>query len=316
MELSSVLRRVRALVERAEHPDTPAPEAAACRAKADEFMEKYAIQEWEALKSGGATGLRPDKIKIDIGEEGDPFLQRIAHFVNIIANYSRCQSIWMRGSGRKGYRSEFCWIYGYQSDLRYFELLYTTLYLHLSGAMFPKPDPSLTMAENAYAFREAGLNWIDIAFAWGWYEVDRKEGEPRNMYRNRESGERVSWHASVGKIKKAALKEYARRGETPLRIPPAATLNFRYNAVDGYVARMEQRLREQMNKRGVGTEIILRDRSQNIAAAIAEDFPELTSTNRATTRFNAAAYARGQAHANTASLSPEAGASAKKGIEL
>jgi hypothetical protein len=306
MELSNVLRKVRALVERAEHPDTPAHEAKLARETADRLMEKYAVEEWEALK-GSATGLKPDKIKIDIGEEGDPFLQRLAHFVNVIADYARCSSIWMKGSGRKDYRKEYCWVYGYESDLRYFELLYTTLYLHLSGAMFPKPDPALTMAENAYAFREAGLNWIDIANAWGWYEVPREDGEPRNMYKNRETGERVSWHASVGKIKKAALAEYKRRGETPLRIPPAATLNFRYNAVDGYVARMEQRLREQMRKRGVGAEIVLRDRSQNIAAAIAEDFPVMGHSARAATRYNAAAYARGAAHAETASLSPEAG---------
>ena len=314
MELSDALRKVRALIERSEHPDTPAGEAASCRAKADAIMEKYAIQEWEALKSGGATGLKPDKIKIDIGEEDDLFLDRMAHFVNIIANYCRSQSIWMKGSGRKGFRKEYCFIYGYQSDLRYFELLYTTLYLHLSGAMFPKPDPSLTMAENAYSFREAGLNWIDIAFAWGWYEVPREEGEARNVYVNRETSERASWARSVGRIKKAALEEYARRGETPIKIAPAASLNYRYNAVDGYVARMEQRLREQMNQRGVGTEIILRDRSQNIAAAIAEDFPSLSSAKRAATRLNEAAYARGVAHANTASLNPEAAGADRKGL--
>ena len=138
MELSSVLRKVRALIERAEYPDTPAEEAITARETADRLIEKYAVEEWEALKSGGATGLRPDKIKIDVGEEGDPFLDRIAHLVSVVANFCRCQFIWMKGSGNKFIpRSEYCVVYGYQSDLRYFELLYTTLHLQLAGAMFP-----------------------------------------------------------------------------------------------------------------------------------------------------------------------------------
>jgi hypothetical protein len=309
MELSSVLRKVRALIERAEHPETPAPEAAQCRATADKLMEKYAVEEWEALKSG-KTGLKPDKIKIDIGEEGDPFLEKMAVLVNVVANHTRCSSVWMSGSGRKGYRKEYCWVYGYESDLRYFELLYTTLHLHMAGALLPAPDAALTMGENAYNFRQAGMNWIETALAWGYYEVARLDGEARNMYKNRETGDkRYTWHQSVGKIKKAALAEYAARGETPPRIPPSAALNFRYNAINGYIARIGQRLREARAQRGVGTEIVLRDRSQNIAAAIAEDFPLMSHSKRTDTRFNAEAYARGTRHANTASLNPEAGTS-------
>jgi len=307
MELSSVLRKVRALIERAEHPDTPPEEAASCRATADRLMEKYAVQEWEALRTG-KTGLKPDKIKIDIGEEGDPFLERMAMLVHTVALHCRATSVWMQGSGRKDFRKEYCWVYGYESDLRYFELLYTTLHLHMAGALLPSPDPALTMGENAYAFRQAGLNWIEIAVAWGWYEVPRMDGETRNVYRNRDKGEaRFSWHASVGQIKKAALAEYAKRGEKPPRIPPSAALNFRYNAINGYIAKIGQRLAEARRQRGVGTEIVLRDRSQNIAAAVAEDFPALSTAKVADTRYNAEAYARGVRHAATASLNPEAG---------
>jgi hypothetical protein len=307
MELSNVLRKVRALIDRAEHPETPPQEAATARATADRLMEKYAVEEWEALKSGGATGLKPDKIKIDIGEEGDPFLERMAMLVNVVASHCRATSVWLQGSGRKGYRKESCWVYGYQSDLRYFELLYTTLHLHMAGALLPAPDPSLSMGENAYNFRQAGLNWIEIAVAWGWYEVERRDGEARNMYQNRDKGdERFSWAKSVGRIKKAALAEYAARGEAPPRIPPSAALNFRYNAINGYIAKIGQRLREARAARGVGAEIVLRDRSQNIAAAIAEDYPTLGHAKAETTRYNAEAYRRGVNHAATASLNPEA----------
>jgi len=315
MKESDALRKVRALIERAEHPETPKAEADQCRATADRIMEKYAIEEWQALKANATgTGIKPDKLKIDIGEQGDPFLDRMAHFVNIVANFCRCSSVWMKGSGYKDYRKEYCWVYGYPSDLRYFELLYTTLHLHMAGALFPKADPTLTMGENAYALRNAGLNWIEIATAWGWEEVARRDGEARNVYVNRETGERKPWSGCVGKIKKAAMAVYTARGETPPRIPPAAVFNFRLNGINGYIDRIGQRLREQAGKRGVGTEIILRDRSQNIAAAIEEDLGQLTYSSRKSTRFNPEAYARGVGHANTASLNPEAGHESRKGL--
>jgi len=316
MELSKALERVRQLIEKAEAPiaegATPAEaeatriEQASARKLADKIMADYAIQEWQALKTGGATSAKTDRIKIDVGDGGDPFLERLAALVNVVALHCRCVSIWMKGSGIKDYRKEYCWVYGFQSDLRYFELLYTTLHLHMAGALLPSPDPALTMNENAYTFRQAGLNWIEIAVAWGWYEVPREPGEARNMYRNRETGERVSWARSVGRIKKAALAEYAKRGETPPRIPPSAALNFRYNAINGYIAKIGQRLREARSEVGSGAEIVLRDRSQNVAAAVAEDFPNLSSAKADTVRFNPEAYARGTRHAATASLNPEA----------
>ena len=209
MELSSVLAKVRAAITLAEDPRTPPEEADNARKFADRLMEKYAIEEWEALKTG-QTGLKPDRVKIDIGEEGDPFLEKMAVLVNVVANHCRCSSVWMSGSGRKGYRKEYCWVYGYESDLRYFELLFTTLHLHMAGAMMPSPDPALTMAENAYNFRQAGLNWIEIALAWGYYEVERRDGEARNMYRNHNDATEVryTWSKAVGRIKKEALKEY------------------------------------------------------------------------------------------------------------
>ena len=68
MEMSAALRKVRSLIERAEHPSTPKQEAdAACSQRADSMMEKFAIEEWQAMQKG-QTGLKPSRIKIDIGE--------------------------------------------------------------------------------------------------------------------------------------------------------------------------------------------------------------------------------------------------------
>jgi hypothetical protein len=317
MELSSVLRKVRALVEKAEHPETPKAEADACRAKADKMMEKYAIEEWQAMQKAD-KGTKPTRIKIDIGEGDSGFLSQTALLVNIVADYCRCSSVWMAGSGVRGLipgRQEYCWVYGYESDLRYFELLFTTVFLHVSDLIFPKPDPSLSRGENIRELRNGGLNWNEIAEAYGW-RLQARNGS-KTTYRDKDSDEVATWSKVVGKIKSDYAKEIKSRGEEPFTLGRggAGNANFRHNSINGYLTRLRQRLQEQAGRRGTGTELVLADRTQNITAMMAEDFPEMKTARNKTAKYNPEAYARGVRHANTASLAPEAGAATRKGLQ-
>jgi hypothetical protein len=305
MEQSKALGKVRALIERAEHPSTPKAEADLCRARADKIMEDYAINEWQLANATG-IGTKPERIKIDIGRPDSMFLSETASLVNIIATFTRCRSMWMKGSGW-GSKEEYCWVYGYESDLRYFEMLFTTIYLHMSGAIFPAPHPEKSVGVNAYEMHNAGLNWYDIAQAYGWTETDRAEGEPQHMYLNKGTGERASWAKTIGRIKAAYNKEVKARGEQPFRIPPNGSENFRRNAAAGYLVRIRQRLDEQLNRRGTGAELVLKDRSQNIADMIADEHPDASVESARQFRFNGAAYGRGVRHANEAALNPQAG---------
>lgn len=312
MELSKTLKTVRALVAKAESLEAAGDndsmnEALACRERANDLMDKYGLEEWELLKDGTDKSFKPERIKVDIGAADSPFLGETSTLVNVLSKFCKCSSIWMKGSGSVHYeREEYCYVYGYASDLRYFELLFTTIYLHMTETIFPKPDLSKSLGENAYELHHAGLNWGDIAQAYGWIFTESREGEPKYMYRHRETGERASWGKTVGRIKAAYAAEIKARGEEPLRIPPSGSLNYRYNAVQGYVHRIAQRLREITAKRGTGMELVLADKSQNIAAALAADFPKVKMEKSRDLNYNAEAYARGVRHANTASLSPEA----------
>jgi hypothetical protein len=318
MELSKTLERIRGLVAKAESLEAAGDpesmnEATACRERADGLMQKYAVDEWQLLKDA-PTGVKPTRIKVDIGEAGNPFLSEGSTLVNVVAKFCKCSSVWMRGSGVKGFREEYCWVYGYESDLRYFELLFTTLYLHMSGTIFPRPDESKSLGVNAYELHNAGLNWFDIAQAYGWEEVERRDGEARFMYRNRATGERVSWSKSVGRIKAAYTAEVKARGEQPLRIPPAGAENFRRNAAQGYLHRISQRLRQIAGGRSSGAELVLADKSQNIAAMIADDYPETEMLSARRLSYNPEAYARGVRHANQADLNPAAGAAPRTAL--
>src|SRR5215469_928431 len=181
MELSKVLEQIRALITKAESVEASgdplqANEAIVCRQKADERMQKFGVEEWQAMQREPVK-IKPGRIKVKIGEAGFPFMSEMATLVNIVAKFCKCSSVWMAGSGW-GDKKEYCWVYGYESDLRYFELLFTTLFLHMSGAIFPKPDPNKTLEQNAYELHNAGLNWFDIAKAYGWYQVPPESHEP------------------------------------------------------------------------------------------------------------------------------------------
>ena len=330
MELSSVLRRVRAMIAMSEAPiaegATPEERAAAereqanARKMADELMSKYAIEEWQAMQKAPKS-FKPTRIKVDIGKHDSEFLNETATLCNVVASFCNCTSVWMRGSGyfwgKDNQREEYCYVYGYESDLRYFELLFTTLYLHMVGAIFPAPDPTKSIGENAYDMRNAGLNWIEIAKAYGWREVPRWDGEPKNVYVNdNDHGipKRVGWSQAVGQYERAYRKVVKANGEEIVRIPPNGARTYRYNAASGYLSRISQRLRMIKDQRGTGTEVMLRDKSQNIAALVMDSHPDMSTNAARQVNYNADAYRRGTRHANTASLNPEAGAGSTPAI--
>jgi len=318
MELSRALRTVRAMLAKAESLEELGDahslhEAQLCREKADKVMQEHGEQEWLAAQAADKA-FKPDRIKIDLGAARSLFLSEVATLCNVVAQFCNCRSVWMEGSGyywdEQHQREEYAWVYGYESDLRYFELLFTTLYLHMSGAIFPKPDQTKTLEENAYDMRNAGLNWIEIATAYGWREVPREEGEPKNVYVNAsDPTKRVGWSTAVGRIAAAYQREIKKRGEEAIQIPKNSTaaLTYRMNAARGYLTRIKQRLTEIKLRRGTGTEIMLRDKSQNINALIDENHPTMRHNDARNIKFNAAAYERGTQRANEAELNPSAG---------
>jgi hypothetical protein len=318
MESDKILERIRGLISKAESLEADGSEHAineanACRERADEMMQKYAVEEWKVMQAApAASRAKPTRIRINLGEGNNDFLADISTLVNIVAKFCKCSSIWMQGSGFgiQGHQ-EYSWVYGYESDLRYFEMLFTQLHLHMLGAIFPKPDPTKTLGENIYELHNAGINWVEISAMYGWYPVTSMPGEPNHMFLNRNTGDRLSWNKSIGKLKASYRAEAARRGEAPVRLTPKT---YQRNAVQGYINRISQRLREIAGHRGTGTELVLADKSENIAAALAEDFPKSKMTSARKNKYDPTAYRRGVAHANTAALNPQAGASPRSAL--
>jgi Protein of unknown function (DUF2786) len=328
MELESALRKVRGLIAKAEHEGTPPIEAAEAQRLADEIMRKYKLDQAKLDASRPAEDrIKAEKTEVPLVRYDSDLLPRMANLAVYVAEHCDCK---IRCYWR--YDSEGVWharVYGYQSDLRYFEIVYTELRLHMVGVLRPAIDPNKSVELNAYTLHNAGMNWFDIAKSEGWEETPSRPGEAKFMYYNPRTGQRQAWKDCIGKYKFAYQREVVRRGEQPVKIRPGGMNNYRVNAAYGYVRRIDQRLREiREHRQQVGNALAL------IVDAVEElyrqDAPkpsnQITASNTTTGRrgrtpkikeipYNAEAYEAGVRQANTASLNPAASNNPAKEIQ-
>ena len=142
-EEARVHHKVRALLAKAEST-TFAAEAEACTAKAQELMERYAIDEvmlaGDRPASGRATSMR---VRIEA-----PYARPKAVLLSAVARNNRCRTVYDRGYG-------FSTVFGVASDLWAVDLLYTSLLVQAGVAMQREE-------ERSRGFRHAFL----LAFAY------------------------------------------------------------------------------------------------------------------------------------------------------
>lgn len=312
MELDSVLDKVRKLIERAERADTPAAEAVACQEKADALMQQYKIEEDLLDKSRPAADrAKPTHILVALAPDMD-IVGWVADLAVHVATHCECD-IRRYSVHRDGtYHSK---VYGYPSDLRYFEILYTTLRLHMLGALRPGVDLNKTVEENAYALHNAGYNWFDIAKLYGWTgPVTPLPGEPKLMYLNTRTHERLGWAKAIKQYKVAYDAAVAARHEQGIHVPPSSVKTFQRSAAQGYVTRIHQRLLEIRKKNQIGSALVLR--RDSVHALFREENadlfrPEINSGKSGRSvkyvppPFSQAGYQAGVKQANSASLNPQ-----------
>jgi hypothetical protein len=313
MDIDSVLRKVHGLIAKAEHPSTPPKEAAEAQRMADALMYKYKVNRVQADKAVPvAQRMKADKVEIPLVE--DPSLVGyMAALARSVARHCDCRIREYSTFRADGWHSR---IYGYQSDLSYYQILYAELRLQMVGALRPKYDPAKSIDLNAYLMHNAGMNWFDMAQMEGWRQVPPEFGEPKVMYINDHTGQRQKWSDAVGKFKDGYKREIELRGEPWMQIPPGGMNTFRVNAANGYVVRIEQRLARIREGREVGTTIALLNDA--VDALFKEDNPELykpiesSAPKGRRTRapkvrhipYSAQGYESGVRQANAAALDP------------
>lgn len=306
--LDNILSKVRGLVAKAEHPDTPDTEARACREKADAMMLQYAIDQAMLRQSQpAAQRMKPGKIKVDVVPAGSPFEQMFLDLVAVVCDHTRCQPLFygagMDAAKLEAYGQYFkdpvivtATVYGFEGDLKYFEILYTTLLLHMSNGIDPQVDGSLSDQENAYNLHMAGLNWLEIASLY--YRRGHEHGW---------NGDKSDYMRYGGYWKRAYRREATKRDESivthPAKFTDAARLNWRQNFAKSYVITLAKRLWMARNERSTGSELVLSADMDAIRKMLEDEHPNVeTLDRRDAVKYNSRAWSAGSSHANSADL--------------
>ena len=135
-------------------------EAQAARAKADQLMQQYRVEQWELQYLGDVREVEEPVLKTiqmpDWQYGGvDQHYELLSHLRTIFyvtARHAQCEHyLTLQDSS----------LVGYPADVRYAEMLYTYLFTQMMVKVRPTYDTNLSFEENVVKFKEAGYKWKD-----------------------------------------------------------------------------------------------------------------------------------------------------------
>jgi len=162
VERGDVLRKVQALLDKADATSFP-EEADALRQKADDMMLAWAIQEHELDQARPVHERRkPGKRIVHVCGPNSVIREQLADLLAAISLHSRCRIVFHGLDRRFKDRELTSTVVGYESDLDYVEMLFTSLRVQMATKLEPKPDPNLSFEDNLVIMKEAGMKWQRI----------------------------------------------------------------------------------------------------------------------------------------------------------
>jgi hypothetical protein len=178
-----ILRKVQALLAKAMSTPFEA-EADTFRAKANEMMDKYRLEQWELAQAEAGkakSSLHPIRKDINISwwytekytfksSLYSVFTECAAHCAVILANM------------KVNREEQTMPAYGLESDITFLEMLFTDLYIQMADKIKPQFDPNKSLGENVYRAKEAGMKYKDIAKWIGRPELVTIKGYSKRGY--------------------------------------------------------------------------------------------------------------------------------------
>lgn len=152
-----VMRRVRGLIDKANHPNTGDAERETFLRHADAMMTKWTIEAWEMEFAKPAGEREEPKFRnFKVQGVGD-YDYEVAcwRVLNSLVRLCRC-----RANDRWNPK-----VIGYESDLNYLEMLYTGALLHMTQHLYPKVEADRSWIANMAFLRWSGRSWQEIHFA-------------------------------------------------------------------------------------------------------------------------------------------------------
>lgn len=260
-DLAKWMRKIAALLAKADDPATTPEESATFRTKAEELMNRYRVEESMLAESAplGSTPLLPTWQEWPVCPVSPrEFSQHYKTIVSGVAKHigARCvftvKDLTMEGVGTKSWWVVL--IVGFESDLRYGELLWNMAKSAFGERLEPTVSSDLSDQVNAYRLRKAGMEGRRIAMAlWG---SEAKHLRPK-----------------ARKLFEAEAKE---RGEDPKKLMGQgnSVKVYRQSYAEGFATELWYRLQRSKIEADAGTGLVLASRATAVEDAFYERFPQ------------------------------------------
>jgi hypothetical protein len=258
-KLERAIRIVTGLLAKAEHPNTNAEEADAFRTKAEDMMKQYRIDE-QNLIAEDQFSITPVYREIVICSYFEPDSAILFDFTTnyytmfiAVCNHTglRCALEYKKIDGRYQLVGQ---VVGYESDIRYAELIWMNIRMTFIARVDVRVDRSLSDEENIYRMRSAGVVRKDVAEAlWG------------------------KWtHSNSARVAKIYEAECERRGEVPAVSGKGVSKKlFREIFAERFMWRIYDRLKRMSDGvMGTAGTLDIAGRQEKVEAAFYEKFPE------------------------------------------
>lgn len=171
----ATLERVRALLASASDESYPEDLRESYRLRAEALMFKHRIDLASATGETSIIGTDPVWRTFDLTHVSSEFKDDYLGLAMTILHHCELRGRLDYADGRQKLVMH---VVGYPADLGYFDLLLTSALLAFGGRLEPKWDTSVSMDENIYRLRAAGLERGKIARrAW----PEKFENQPRNF---------------------------------------------------------------------------------------------------------------------------------------
>lgn len=242
-----ILEKVRALLAKANDTEFEG-EAEVFRAKADELMAKYTIEQWQLDQADDAdrASREPERRDVDISWYWADNYSHINRYLftmfHNVAEHCRCKVVWWNPTA--GGKVP---VLGLPADLDYFDMLFTHLYMQLGTKLTPGVEEGDTYMQALVRMKEAGMKWEAIG------ERLIKAGLMEGPYERK-----------VGVRFTKEYTDYCEQNERERKYINPKT--YQRSFVDGFITHVAARLRAQKEEQaefgGTGMELALRDISQ------------------------------------------------------
>lgn len=170
IKLDAMMVKIRGLLAKADDPAATEAEAKLFRAKAEELMSKYRIEEEHLAEQGGLVtdAYRPVSRQIPLCPYASPYRDTYITLVSYIASHVGARGTWATKFDENGVLYAYIEMVGFEADLRFAEAIYQSARLVFADKMEPEVDPNLSDEDNVYRLRSAGLERPRIGELMGW----------------------------------------------------------------------------------------------------------------------------------------------------